>query len=123
MSQCHCEVTNLACNICCLWLKIFILILYLQIDKDNQKSGDVFIIFTFFYYFLFSLFFFSSSFNSLTSQNFYPDFHQAVVLIKYFYLHQKVMFLCVHLSICLSVFFFFFFLGGGGGGGWLNTGY
>ena len=111
MSQCHCHcgITNLACDICCLWLEIFLFILYLQIDKNNQESGGVFIIFTFLLISVFTSLLFFFQFPDRSSQLIYPDFHQGVVLIQYFYLHQKFMFLCVYLS------FFFFFFGGGGG--------
>ena len=41
MSQCnsHCEVTNLACDTCCLQVKIFLLLFCLEIDGDNKEGG------------------------------------------------------------------------------------
>ena len=43
MSQCnsHCEVTNLACDTCCLQVKIFLLLFCLEIDGDNKEGGGV----------------------------------------------------------------------------------
>ena len=66
------------------------IMLCLEIDKDIQESGGVFL-----------------SFNSLTDhhKNFtLSDFCQEVVFIQYFYLYKEFLFfvcLFVHLSVCL----------------------
>ena len=68
--------------------KVFLLILWLQIDKDNQESGGVFMIFTFLLISVFT--FFAFYFTSLTDhhKNFTPsDFYHEVVFLIYLYLN------------------------------------
>ena len=118
MSQCncHCDVTNIACDTCC--------ILCLEIDINIIKREMVyssFLLITISV--LFSLFFFQfldSPLQKITMR----DFHQEVTFKQYFYLHQQFKFLCADcLIVYLSGFFFFFFFWGGGrlsgGGGWV----
>ena len=93
MSQCncHCEVTNLACDTCC-----------------NKERGGIVIIFfklLFLFYFLFFFQFLDSRSQKITMH----DFHQKVTFKQYFHLHQQFMFLFANcLPICLGFFLFFF---------------
>ena len=115
MSQCncHCDVTNIACDTCC--------ILCLEIDINIIKREMVyssFLLITISV--LFSLFFFQfldSPLQKITMR----DFHQEVTFKQYFYLHQQFKFLCADcLIVYLSGFFLFFFWGGRlSGGGWV----
>ena len=59
MSQCncHCEVTNLACDTCCLSIKIFLRILSLEIDTKIIKREVVCLSFLFISVFTFFFFF------------------------------------------------------------------
>ena len=111
MSQCncHCEVTNLACGTCCLLVKIFLLILCLEIDINIIKREVVyssFLLILFLFYFLFFLSIPRRSITKITMR----DFNQEVTFKQYFYLHQQFMFLCANcfLSICLFFFVVFF---------------
>ena len=99
-------------------VKIFLLILCLEIDINMIKRGVVYssfllIIITV----LFSLFFFFQFLDSPSQKITMRDFHQEVTFKQYFYLHHQFMFLCANCLIVFLSVFFFFFLGGGGGGG------
>ena len=107
MSQCscHCEVTNLACDTCCLYVKIFLLILCLEIDINIIKRE---VVCSSFLLIIISVFIFSFFFQFLDSpsQKFtLSNFHK-VTFKQYFYSTRSLCFcaIIVCLFVCMSVF-------------------
>ena len=77
MSQCncHCEVTNIACDTCCLKVKTFLLILCLEIDIKIIKRE---VVYSSFLLIIISVLFSLFSFNSLTvhKKNYQKNYHE-----------------------------------------------
>ena len=68
----HCEVTNLACDTCCLYVKIFLLILCIEIDTKIIKTG---VVYSSFLLIIISVFIFSF-FLSIPGQSITKIYHE-----------------------------------------------